>query len=305
MPTSPPQPQPVPASPGTGTAPTPGRYRNDLALFLAIAFVTSWLAWSVAIAVGGESTAPPANLPYTLGAFGPLAGALVVRVLRQRRREPVPAQVVAFRREHLVWAPALMALGSATVVVAALFGYAAGGPALSLDSAGDMAERMGGPAGFLVGMLVSGPISEEAGWRGTAYPRLRATRGRFQVGLLLDVLWALWHLPLFLIEGTPQHELGLTSGSGVLFAVSNIPMAMLVACAYDRAGIVAAIGTHFAVNLSLVSLGLTDPVAQAMLIGVQSIAVALLLVSGRGSEETGRRPAPTEEEHPGKNAAHA
>ncbi|OEV08886.1 CPBP family intramembrane glutamic endopeptidase [Streptomyces nanshensis] len=264
-------------------APVPGRYRNDLTLFLGIAFATSWLAWGVAVAVGGESTEPPANLSYTLGAFGPLIGALVIRIRRRRRGEAVPRHVVAFRRRHLLWAPVLMILGSATVVLAALFGYAAGGPALSLDSAREMAETMGGPVAFLGGMLVSGPLSEEAGWRGTAYPRLRATMSRFQVGLLLGVVWAVWHLPLFFIDGTPQHELGLASASGVLFAVSNVPMAMLVAAAYDRAGIVAAIGMHFAVNVSLVSLGVTAPETQAMLIGIQSIAVVLVLATGRGT----------------------
>lgn len=285
----------------TSSALAPGHYRNDLTLFLGIAFATSWLAWGMAMVLGGESTEPPANLPYTLGAFGPLAGALVIRIRRRRRGGAVPGHVVAFRRNHLIWAPVLMVLGSATVVVAALFGHAAGDPALSLDSARDMAEKMGGPVVFLGGLLISGPLSEEAGWRGTAYPRLRATTGRFQVGLLLGVIWAVWHMPLFFIDGTPQHELGLASESGVLFAVSNIPMAMLVACAYERAGIVAAIGMHFAVNLSMVSLGITTPVTQAMLIGIQAIAVALILATGRRTDESGPLPAASEAAHPSRN----
>ncbi|MEK8171770.1 CPBP family intramembrane glutamic endopeptidase [Streptomyces sp. M19] len=53
-------------------------------------------------------------------------------------------------------------------------------------------------------MVVSGPLSEEPGWRGTAYPRMRASMNRFQVGLVLGVIWAVWHLPLFFIDGTPR-----------------------------------------------------------------------------------------------------
>ncbi|MEU8709443.1 CPBP family intramembrane glutamic endopeptidase [Streptomyces sp. NPDC048565] len=281
----------TPPTPGAPAA--PGRYRRDLILFLGIAFLASWLAWGIAMWAGGKSTEAPANLPYTLGAFGPLIAALVIRVLRRRRGEPVPTHVVRFRRKHLLRAPVLMVLGSATVVAAAFIGHAAGDPALSLDSLRDMTEEMGGPAVFLVSMIASGPLSEEAGWRGTAYPRLRATMGPFRVGLLLGVVWAVWHLPLFFIAGTPQHDLGLATPSGVLFAVNNIPMAMLVACAYDRAGIVASMGMHFAVNLTMVSLGITSPRTQAMMIGIQTIAVVLILAAGRRAtkaEETSPLP---------------
>jgi membrane protease YdiL (CAAX protease family) len=66
-------------------------------------------------------------------------------------------------------------------------------------------------------------FASSPGWRGTAYPRLRASLGRYQVGLVLGVIWAVWHLPLFFITGTVQNQLGLTSPSGVLFTVQLHP----------------------------------------------------------------------------------
>lgn len=80
-------------------------------------------------------------------------------------------------------------------------------------------------------------------------------------------------------------------------------MAMLVASAYDRAGIVAAIGMHFAVNVSLVSLGVTAPETQAMLIGIQSIAVVLVLATGRGTGRPGPLTAVPETAYAPENAA--
>ncbi|MGW1507425.1 CPBP family intramembrane glutamic endopeptidase [Streptomyces mirabilis] len=59
---------------------------------------------------------------------------------------------------------------------------------------------------FFVGMLVAGPLSEEPGWRGTAYPRMRASLCRLQAGLLLGAVWAVWHVPLFFVRGTLQME---------------------------------------------------------------------------------------------------
>ncbi|AXL93301.1 CPBP family intramembrane metalloprotease [Streptomyces sp. CB09001] len=252
---------------------------------MVIAFAVSWLSWGTAIALGGTETNEAANAPYMLGAFGPLIGALVIRVRRRRRGEPVPEHVVPFRAALLLKAVLLLVLGSATVLAAALLASRAGGPELGMDVAKDAVDDFGGPAAFLVGMLVSGPLSEEPGWRGTAYPRLREKLGTLQVCLVLGVTWAVWHLPLFFIDGTVQHDLGLATPSGVLFVVSNIPMAMLVTAAYERAGIVASIAVHFAVNATMILLAVEEPEVQAMTLGIQSLTVTALLLTHR----TGRR----------------
>ncbi|MER7015587.1 type II CAAX endopeptidase family protein [Saccharopolyspora sp. NPDC000359] len=258
-----------------------GRYRGDLLLFMALAFTVSWASWFTAIGLGGSAMAPPAVVPYLLGAFGPLVAALVVRVRRGLRGEPVPEHAVRFRWQALLWAPLLLVLASATVLGPAFLAQVAGGPAVSPESALDVVANAGGPAAFLVSMVISGPLSEEPGWRGTAYPRLRASMGRFQIGLVLGVIWAVWHLPLFFINGTVQNQLGLDSPSGVLFAVSNIPMTMLTCYAYERGGVLASIAVHFSVNTTMVLLGVHAPVTQALIIGVQSIVVVLLLVTSR------------------------
>ena len=51
-----------------------------------------------------------------------------------------------------------------------------------------------------VGMaIIGGPLFEEPGWTGFAQPRLQQRYGPLLGGLLLGGLWALWHLPGFLI----------------------------------------------------------------------------------------------------------
>ncbi|WP_329043915.1 CPBP family intramembrane glutamic endopeptidase [Streptomyces sp. NBC_01422] len=220
-------------------------------------------------------------MPFLLGAFGPPAGALVIRIRRRRRGEPVPEHAVRFRPAALLLAPLLMLAASAAVLAAAVIGHAAGDPAPSWSDAQDTMRSVGGPAAFLVSMVISGPLSEEPGWRGTAYPRMRATMGRFRIALALGVIWAVWHMPLFFIDGTVQNDLGLATPGGVLFAVGNIPMAMLVTCAYERAGVLASIAVHFAVNTTMVLLPVKTPATQALIMGCQIILIALLLATGR------------------------
>jgi len=51
--------------------------------------------------------------------------------------------------------------------------------------------------------LFIGPI-EEFGWRGLALPLLQRRFSPFWAGLILGGIWGVWHIPSFLIGGTPQ-----------------------------------------------------------------------------------------------------
>ena len=48
-------------------------------------------------------------------------------------------------------------------------------------------------------LVLGGPLFEEGGWRGFALPRLQRLHGPLVGSLILGILWACWHLPLFWI----------------------------------------------------------------------------------------------------------
>ncbi|MBR7678279.1 CPBP family intramembrane metalloprotease, partial [Streptomyces daliensis] len=66
----------------------------------------------------------------------------------------------------LFWAPLMLVLTVASVAGGALLARALGGPDVNLSAADGLFRTAGGAAPFFVSILVSGPLSEEAGWRG-------------------------------------------------------------------------------------------------------------------------------------------
>jgi membrane protease YdiL (CAAX protease family) len=60
---------------------------------------------------------------------------------------------------------------------------------------------------FISMALVGGPLFEEPGWTGFAQPRLQRLYGPLVGGLILGSLWALWHLPVFLIPSQDLRDI--------------------------------------------------------------------------------------------------
>lgn len=276
------------------TTPAPVRQRSGLTSYFAVTFTTTWACWLVAIALGGSAMSSPAAIPYLLGAFGPTIGAIVVRARRAARRQPAPAHTVRLRLSpRLFWTLPMLALTSATVLAGALLAPVLGGPAASFSGGQALIATVGGPVPFIISMLVAGPLAEEPGWRGTAYPRMRASMGRIPAALVLGVVWAAWHVPLFFIPGTVQAGIGLISWGGLAFMASVIPMALLTGYAYERAGVAASIAVHFAGNATLALLSVGSPITQAIIAAVQVIVAIPLLTSHR-DRRMDRAPADTQ-----------
>ena len=88
-------------------------------------------------------------------------------------------------------------------------------------------------AGSLVPLIILGPLSEELGWRGYAQHKLQAIWNPLLSSLLVGVVWALWHLPLFYMIGTSQSRLGVPFFE---FAVGVVSTSVIIGWIYQRSG---------------------------------------------------------------------
>ncbi|HEX9166427.1 MAG TPA: CPBP family intramembrane glutamic endopeptidase [Gemmatimonadales bacterium] len=94
-------------------------------------------------------------------------------------------------------------------------------------------------------LLDPGPIGEEFGWRGFAFPRMVERWGMIRAAILLGATWGIWHYPAFLIPGLPQAEMDLG-----IFVAGTVVLSVLMAWLMFRTGgsLLPAILFHLAVN---------------------------------------------------------
>jgi len=70
--------------------------------------------------------------------------------------------------------------------------------------------------------FILGPV-EEFGWRGLALPLLQRRFAPIWAALLLGVIWGTWHLPAFLLSGTPQSAWSFTP-----FLIGSVALSLMV-----------------------------------------------------------------------------
>lgn len=92
--------------------------------------------------------------------------------------------------------------------------------------------------------LFLGPI-EEFGWRGFALPLLQRRFAPFWAGLILGVIWMIWHIPAFLIGGTVQ-----SSWSFAPYFVGGVAASLIMTALFNdsRGSLMIAVLIHFQMN---------------------------------------------------------
>jgi membrane protease YdiL (CAAX protease family) len=213
--------------------------------FAIVCLVLTWIPWFTMGALGANLDEGPGSLIFGLAASGPSFAALVMWLRHRETRTSV-----RFRRSP-GWSVAAVAAGAIGSVGTAVI-LNSGDLAVIPHHAAATIAGVGGPLVAFAYTFLAGPVSEEFGWRGYVQPRLRQSLGTLATTAVLGTAWALWHLPLFFLSGTGQHDLGLFNQQGLVFFMEFYPLTflMLFVTEHLRGGVPAAILTHAASNLA-------------------------------------------------------
>jgi membrane protease YdiL (CAAX protease family) len=186
--------------------------------------LTFALAWAAFFGAGALDNGTLRASLFVLGAFAPAVVALWLTA-RAEGREDARAllrRVVAWRVDARWYMFAAGYLALIKLAVALAHRLITGAWPLF----GDHAWYILIPA-----IVVATPTKagEEIGWRGYALPRLAARLGLGWASVLLGVIWACWHLPLFFIPGTDT-----TGQSFPLFLLEVTGLSVALAWLYAR-----------------------------------------------------------------------
>jgi membrane protease YdiL (CAAX protease family) len=252
---------------------------TDYRRYFVLSFAISWGCWIPAALSGGNAMSFPLNLLLFAGGVGPMVVALAL-VGQERSREvwrDYFGRAVDIRRISARWHLAIWLLVPVLNLVAIALA------SLLLDSTPQwdgLLRLAAAPLSFIpfaLGVLAFGPIPEELGWRGYALDGLQTRHGALVASLVLGLVWALWHLPMFFMQGTFQsQQIGLGLVGFLAFNASIVASAVLYTWLYNNTGrsTLSAILLHFVVNLSGEVMNLT-PEARAM----QSVLFVLCAVA--------------------------
>lgn len=256
--------------------------------FFLLTFAFSWMIW-IPVAVWKPAEELMMGLVLT-GAFGPsIMG--VVSTYRTGGKEAgreLWQRFLQVRRISILWWLIILILFPAMAFVGDLIDSALGGnpPAIQAETLADPA----GFLGFLVLMILGGPLAEELGWRGFALDPLQKGLSALSASLILGVVWALWHLPLFFIEGTSQEAIGLGSTVFWMWHIQVVALSVIYTWVYNHTdrSVLAAFLLHFMGNstYSLLAevggkLPLQTEVISTLIHG--AVAVVVVLVFGSGT----------------------
>jgi membrane protease YdiL (CAAX protease family) len=202
--------------------------RHPLIAFFVLAYLLTW--WTYPLL----KFSPLLGIP---GLFGPALAAIIMAAVTDGKSgvKALLSRVVCWR-VGLRWYVIALGLPTVLALVTAGFNYL-------LRSSDIQAGRVG-VLDFVVFVLV---VGEELGWRGYALPLLLEKRSAVTASLILGLIWGVWHLPTFVIPGTPQYGLPFAA-----FLLLTIEYSILMTWVFlhTRGSVLIATLFHGAINLS-------------------------------------------------------
>ncbi|MBA2676786.1 MAG: CPBP family intramembrane metalloprotease [Ktedonobacteraceae bacterium] len=165
--------------------------RLQLIVFFVLSFLLAWLAWIPA--VFNPKTPQPLSL---LGLFAPAISAVAVLWWAQGR-----ASVVTLFKRYTIWRFSPGWYLFALLLMPFIYLIALIATLLSTHASFSQLFLSNSPSFLLVAYIYLMVINsgEEIGWRGFALPLLQTLLHKPVIaGLILGIIWALWHLPLYI-----------------------------------------------------------------------------------------------------------
>ena len=219
-------------------------------LFFGLTYGLSWAIW-VPYILSGKTVDGPVPALVMACSVPSLVGILLTHLTSDNAdRNDFWKRVVSFKLIGLRWFAVIIGLFPFLLVLGLLADNLFGGALPPLRGAAQTLTRPAALMLFIGANIIGGPLGEELGWRGFALDRLQNKWNALVASLILGIIWAAWHFPLFFIQGTPQQGMGFGTFLFWLWSLQVVSLSVLTTWVYNNThrSILSAVFMHFMFN---------------------------------------------------------
>ena len=260
------------------------QYKYRPLRFYLICFSITWAFWiTAAIICKSENDNGISSVLMLLGLMAPAVTAIITVLTSgcKALKQDLKRKLVGFYRINplniLIAVIGFMVIVALSILLSTLFGQ-------TLDQFAfteGFSFSIGGTSALLTILLAA--TIEEVGWRGYSEDSVAAYFSWFTESIIFGFVWALWHLPLFWIEGTYHYglqELGI--GYVLNFLISVSPMGFLTTWVYvsNNRSMLACIIFHLFVNTMQEKIAMT-PQTKCVETIVVTLAAVLVVATNK------------------------
>ena len=179
-------------------------------LFLLLSFAFSWSVWIPVAYTGRDYQSSPYLLAAVLvGAFGPGLAAIILNFFSKNLEQitDFSQRIYQVSRIRPGWILIILALWPVLHGLANGLTFFLGEP---IPESAFLEEVLGQPntIPLVIFLYFLQALIEELGWRGYLQEKLTEPFGPSLSSILVGIIHAIWHLPLFWVVGTNQTEMG-------------------------------------------------------------------------------------------------
>lgn len=207
---------------------------RNLTLFFTATFLATWITYFTIIFNHWDPYTMPGMIFLLIGGSAPSwVGVIMVFITydKEQRRDYF-RRCISFRQVKLLhWAFILLVFPVMYAILIGIDVLFSGSLPGMVNLKAYLAQPSILPLALFMSFL-SGPWSEEFGWRGYSLDPLLKRFGALRGSFILGFIWGIWHLPLFLMPETWHGTMGFKFAGFWTFMLYNIGLAMLMTWVY-------------------------------------------------------------------------
>ena len=261
-----------------------GRYRYRPLRFYGTCFAVTWIFWiSTAVISKSPKDNEISTLLMLLGLTAPAVTAVITVLTSGSKalKADLKRKLIGFYRIRPLSILAAIVGFMIMIVISILLSLLAGQSLEQFAFTEDFSFSVGGTSALLTILLAA--VIEEVGWRGYGEDSVASYFSWFTESVIFGFVWALWHLPLFWIEGTYHYglkELGVLYVLNFLISVS--PLGFLTTWVYvkNNRSMLACIIFHLFINTMQEKIAMT-PQTKCVETIVVFIAAAVVVLTNK------------------------